>query len=362
MMTEDTILEKQFLGHVVRADREAMGFSQAELQRRVRELAIVNSNKLSEEVKAQLLATNNYYVKNDTGYVSVPISSKCISNIERGVTRYLYKPEVELIAIALNQDPERYFNLEINPLNLLTNNTTDDTQNSWFDKSIEFDPEYRQAGISILSFFSEVVTSEYADQDVRVGILQEGNTVTLRVETPDGLILKEIEKTLEKYGLVVMGNAPVESLSNNRDLIRDLKTKLEVTSLELRLRQENHIEHKKQYETRITSLEEQVKQLHSMIGYNLANYESLVGVIKSLVGNEQLIQKIESSLSVINSIVKSEYSEESERSLDKSIKDIENQSPGLVSRLVSSIETIPASVLANLVSPWVQSFFSSFPK
>lgn len=357
-------MKKQFLGHIIRADRETLGISQYELQRKVRDLSIEESDRLNDDQKKALLSSSDNALHFEGKYIYAPVSAKLISNIERGVARFVLKSELSLIARVLEQTPDKYEHYEINPMNLIDHGkvTVEEVTGDWFDRSIEFTPEYRQAGVSILSFFSEVVTSEYSDQDVRVGILQEGNKVTLRVETPDGKILKEIEKTLEKYGLVVMGSAPIESLSENRELIRDLKTKLEVTSLELRLRQENYLEQKKQFEERVISLEDQVKQLHCMIGSNLAHYNNLSEIIRSIVSNDKVERSLHKALDTIDKLAISEYSEESAKKFEASITEVERESPGLTKRLLTTIETIPASILANLLSPWVQSFLSSIPK
>ena len=346
-----------FLGHAIKKDRAVRGISQTELQRRICELAVIESEELNDIEKQALIESGHNYTLFKGEIISTAIPAKLISNIERGLARTTNEYELSLISRSMGFEHERYFGLEINPMNFIGDN-----DGSWFDKSIEFDAEFRQAGVTILSFFSEVVQSEFSDADVKVGILQEGNTVTLRVETPQGEVIKEIKKTLEKYGMVVMGNMPIENLSDNKELIRDLKTKLEVTNLELRLRQEAHLEHKKHYEGRILNLEEQVKNLHSMIGTNLANYTQLTEVVKSLVSDDAITQALGDALKIIDKIAISEYSDESSEELRASFKEIESKSPGIVRRLFQTIETMPASIASNLASPWVQSFISSLPK
>jgi len=352
-------MEKQLLGHVIRADRLSLGISQERLQQKVRILSIEDNEDFTKKEKEALKKSYSNYVNFNGKNLYVPIPSKLISNIERGISRSVLNYELSLISRALCLEEERYFGLEVNPMKFVNNDNYSGNinKNSWFDRSIEFDPEHRQAGVSILSFFSEVVKSEFSDQNVRVGILQDGNKVTLRIETPEGELLKEIEKTLEKYGLVVMGSAPIESLSENRELIRDLKTRLEVTNLELRLRQEAHLEHKEQYKNRIINLEDQVKQLHCMIGSNLAHYTNLTEIIRSLVADDRIIKTLGSALKIIDKISTSEFTEKSAKKLEDSLGEIEEKSPGLIKRLTQTMESVPASVLSNIASPWVQSFF-----
>lgn len=357
-------MTEKFLGHAIKKDRLEQGVTQAELQRKVRALSILEDDSLNEKEKEVLLAINENYTEHNGKTLWVNVAGKLISNIERGLARTISEYELSLIARALGLEAERYFGLEINPMKYInkTKGDVNNSDNTWFDRSIEFTPEFRQAGVTILSFFSEVVQSEYSDIDVKVGILQEGNTVTLRVETPEGEVLKEIEKTLETYGMVVMGNLPIETISDNRELIRDLKTKLEVTNLELRLRNENSIEQGKQYESRILGLEEQVKSLHNMIGSNLANHTQLTEIIKSLVKDEGTTKNLKKALKTIDQLATAEFTKDSADKMKASLNQIEQESPGIVGRLITTLESIPASILSNLASPWVQSLLTSLPK
>ena len=159
-----------------------------------------------------------------------------------------------------------------------------------------------------------------------------------------------------------MGSAPIESLSENRELIRDLKTKLEVTSLELRLRRENHLEQSKQYEGRVLNLEEQVKHLHEMIGSNLVHYTHFTDIIKSIVADDKIAKSLQTALDTIDKLAISDYTEDAAKKIESSLNQIEKESPGFVRRLIRTIEAVPASVLSNLASPWIQSLLISIPK
>ena len=80
-----------------------------------------------------------------------------------------------------------------------------------FTRTIVFEPQYRQAGISVLSYFGEVLQSKYPDTEVLVRIEQTGSTVTLIVESAAGEI-ERIERELNQYGLVVEGRLPPSAL------------------------------------------------------------------------------------------------------------------------------------------------------
>lgn len=230
------------------------------------------------------------------------------------------------------------------------------------EETIVFAPENKAAGVSILSFFSEVIETEFADRDVKFGITQNGNTVTLRIETPEGELLKEVEQALNQYCLAVVNKAPLESVSKYKELIQELKTRLEVTQLELRLRQEHALEKSKNYESRIENLETQLFRLHEQLSEHFHQSSNLIDTIRTLSRATQPSDAFLTAIKEIAHINKLEHSKEAECSLQHNLKVIEKESPGLISRLASTIESIPASIAANFASPWVQSIINSIPK
>ncbi|WNO11290.1 hypothetical protein [Teredinibacter sp. KSP-S5-2] len=357
-------IENMFLGHAIKNDRKGLQMSQAELQLKVRDLSIKGDPRLSDKEKELLLGQTGNFVSVGREYVSASVSAKLVSNIERGVARAVTRKELELIAEVLGTDVEKYLALEVNPLNLIGKETPAESfvAPPSFERVIEFEPEFRQAGVSILSFFSELVESEFGGQSVKVGIMQNGNAVTLRVETPEGELLKEVEKTLNQYGLAVMGKAPIESVSSNPQLVQDLKTRLEVTSLELRLRKESHLEQSKHYEARISSLESQIAGLHELVGNNLIQHNNLTETIRNISGAYNPSESFLKALSVIESISSQEKSKSLEHDLETSLGILENESPGILSRLARTLEGIPAGIAVNLATPWVQSIITSMPK
>ena len=90
------------------------------------------------------------------------------------------------------------------------------------ERSIVFPPEYQQVGLSILNFFSTVLKREYPEQKVHVKIVQEDLRIKLIIDPIDG-DRKIIEKTLENYGLVLVGQMSPEQFTDNNSLLLDLK-------------------------------------------------------------------------------------------------------------------------------------------
>lgn len=328
--------ENELLGIVVRQDREALGLTQDQLDRKL----FFNAHQF----KARTFAGG-------------------CGLIERFLRREISVNERKLLAHCLNQPTDRYLNLPTDPRKYIGKILAKKQKDSSkvLERSIVFPPEYKQAGVSILSYFSEVLTSKYPDEPAEVSISQNGNNVTLRVETREGKIEK-IEKTLEQYGLVVTGQLPMEKFTDDKELIRDLKTKLEVTSLELRLRKEAFLEQKTEYENRVGSLEEQVKNLYGLVSTGLQQANSLHEVIKNLASQAKLNAKAVSSLEKISDLAKETYSKERAQCLVQAFREVQAESPSFYQYLRSTLASIPGGIMGNLATPWVQGLINSLPK
>jgi hypothetical protein len=112
------------------------------------------------------------------------------------------------------------------------------------NRSIEFPPEYHSAGLGILSYFGTVLREKYPDQEAKVKIEQDGQTVRMIIETKDGN--KEIiEKALQEYELVVTGEKPPESLYDDALKVLEMKTELRVAYTRIE-GQKDLLEHKGQ--------------------------------------------------------------------------------------------------------------------
>ncbi len=100
------------------------------------------------------------------------------------------------------------------------------------NRSIEFPPEYHQAGLGILSYFGTVLREKYPGNTARVRIEQEGLRVRLVIESDNGD--KEIiEKALQEYELVVRGEAHPETLFDNKSRVLELKNELRIAQVRI---------------------------------------------------------------------------------------------------------------------------------
>ncbi|BBM03786.1 hypothetical protein [Microbulbifer sp. GL-2] len=95
------------------------------------------------------------------------------------------------------------------------------------NRAIEFPPEYHSAGLGILSYFGTVLREKYPEQEAKVKIEQDDLNVRMIIETKDGN-REIIEKALQEYELVVIGEKPPESLYDDALKVIELKTELRV--------------------------------------------------------------------------------------------------------------------------------------
>lgn len=100
------------------------------------------------------------------------------------------------------------------------------------DRCIEFEPEYFQAGLSILSYFGTVLRDKYPDEKATVKIEQHGLTVRMVVETSDGSI-ETLEKALHEYELVLKGEVNAEEFFLSPIKALELKTQLRMFELQV---------------------------------------------------------------------------------------------------------------------------------
>jgi len=157
-------------------------------------------------------------------------------------------------------------------------------------RSIEFPPEYHQAGISILNEFGSVLRTKYPDTKAKIRIEQDGLKVTMIID-PVGGSREVIEKELDKYGLVIKGQmTPEEYAPNNPLLVIELKSELrnahyriETQRDMLQLKEKEHDGRIQTLEQSNQSLKEEVQWLRHIVGTAIQTPHNIN--IKALGGN-----------------------------------------------------------------------------
>ena len=150
------------------------------------------------------------------------------------------------------------------------------TQNKTVIRSIEFPPEYHQAGISILNYFGTVLRKKYPDTQAKIRIEQDGLKVSMTVDPGNGT-RETIERALDEYGLVVIGKLAPEEFTDDRLLMIELKSKLRIAHNEIEMQkdllkyQDNRIRNQEIQINRFLSLMETA--FHRPISMNISQIQ-----------------------------------------------------------------------------------------
>ncbi len=106
------------------------------------------------------------------------------------------------------------------------------------ERSIKFPPEYKQAGVSILNYFAEILRKKYPESNATVQIKQDGLKVIMTIDPAEGE-RQTFEEELNRFGLVTTGKiTPEEYVGNNPLLLIELKSELRSAYNKIELQKE----------------------------------------------------------------------------------------------------------------------------
>jgi hypothetical protein len=226
-------------------------------------------------------------------------------------------------------------------------------------REIVFPPETQQAGISILNYFAVIIQEKYPDIDVAISIKQEADRVTLKILHPDGKE-EEITKTLCDYGLVVTGKMRADDFLEDKLKALALQHKLELAEMEIRQTRELLQYEKENSSSRIKSLEEDIKNLYSLLGQELSLKETLHERLLNLLelqisaGSENRLAEriVELSKSII---------QHDEQKTALILDDISTQDPDVFTKLCCWFyEGAFTGVIGNATYDWLKAIFQTF--
>jgi len=233
-------------------------------------------------------------------------------------------------------------------------------------RSITFEPEHIQAGISILSYFGEVLKQKYSDIEAKVRIERRDDTVTLVIESELGVIEK-IEKTLDAYGEIVTGSLPSSSLLESKvDIERlemKLEMKLEMSAMEIRHSQKiiNLYENDKYAtETRVSNLEQQVTTLHKLLGESLKGSNRIA--TSSLALSRSNTSLMEAHLQNIKELLSKAPSEANSEELIKNINRVADEDSSYLGAVRELFVNSVYGITGNSAYNFLISAINAIPK
>ncbi len=228
-------------------------------------------------------------------------------------------------------------------------------------RKITFSPGFTQAGIGLLSYFSEIISKKYPEMEVSVSIQQNGNTVTMSITHPDGK-REEITHTLNNYGLVLTGKLNPEDLLEDKIQVLALRHKLEITKMEVSQVKEILKLERDNSKKRIETLETEVDSLKSIVGVsmqaNQSTQEKLVDLFRLNIetNSENISLKRIGELSAA-------ITERNEPKAELILDDMSTNEPMTFQKLNKLItEGAISGVIGNSAFSWLVAIINSLPK
>ena len=330
------IYEKHF--DVIVADFEIGEFSCKDLITNVAKIEngpaiIALTDKGSEEIAVEIMRIGAY------DYILKPFNNQdLLERIDQVNTRRNLENEITRLNKLLAQD-----------------------EDGSIIRFIEFEPDDYQAGLSILSYFNTIVSQKYPNIKIKVKIEQEGPAIRMLVETPDGK-KEEVEKTLDEYGLVVLGQIPPEHLLSDPYEVIALKNKLEISALELRQSKEMYRLAESSNKARIDSLEDQVRHLNRHVSDGLRAVNKENDIVLKLLSNHQLTKEVLENIRLILSKFEVGFVSSDEQEVKRILNDIQLSNPKVLYDLQDYVRDSLVGVSGNFLYAWIMSFIACLPK
>jgi hypothetical protein len=249
------------------------------------------------------------------------------------------------------------------------------------ERTIEFAPEYYQAGVGLLSYFGEVLRQKDPTTTARVRIEQDGTTVRLHIESTRGDI-ETIERVLEKFALVISDQLSPESLFENRAFVMKLENKLELTKLEVKHEQDLRQLTDGLNTHRINSLEKEITALRNQLSSQLQQTGQVIelatlqassherihtalithseGIFKDLLreasGNQQLTEAVES---LHRNLLSGIAAVDIEDQLERALSTIKKEDAGFLSRIFTELKGAAYKASATSSLTWVTNWIAT---
>lgn len=227
------------------------------------------------------------------------------------------------------------------------------TRDGGIQRLIEFPAELRQAGISILSYFSEVLKQKYPDLEMAVRIEQFGTLVRMTINSPSGW-REFVERDLATYGDVVNGRAAPENLLHGELDILRLRNKLDLARVELEFEKRVNTLTLANSSSRISSLEYQLNQLHGVIAMSLAPREESIGDMAALLAQYSANEVVLQALRLLNSQLSKPSTLADREDVEVAAKTIRDSDPSVLRRVYDIFSSTGTGAAGTLLASWIE--------
>ena len=254
----------------------------------------------------------------------------------------------------------------------------DNPQVSRIIRSIEFPPEYHRSGITILSYFADVLRHKNLSEDVKVSIEQSGLNVSLVIESPTGQ-REQVERTLEAYALVVTGKQPIDTLTTDPYEVAELKSQLRIASAQIESQRDLLLVKNSEgadLKADLKDTKESVKRLEQRSDEDRARFMSLIETLAShnaalATGLKELAQQaaqaqnaaLSGALDNLYKVIERGVKEEDHDEVIQNLATIQQQDSGVFQRVYDVlIAGAMSGAAGNYLYAWLQAFIYGVPK
>ncbi len=219
---------------------------------------------------------------------------------------------------------------------------------------------YQQAGISLLHYVTRILAFRCPDVPVKIALIHDESFIKLRIEMPEHK-RAEVEAVVEDYSAVLKGAKPLNQLLSETAHIMELKQKLDLSALEIRITRDIIENPDPENINNIEALESDVRQFHQLIGRGLSQVQVVSAVITSLLEQER--HKVQAALLVLQKKMDHVISESDEGVIKEALATILEHEPQFFDQIQEAINHSGTSgkILDNLLS-WASSLSNVMPR
>ena len=234
-------------------------------------------------------------------------------------------------------------------------------------REIEFPPEYRHAGVTILASFSDLVREKYKDENVKISIQQENNKVILVIKSGSGELKERIVETLQSYGMVLSGAQPVESLSDDPYKVAEIKQQLRIAQVQLE-NQKELLEMERSHSTQLVKankhVEKNYKNMLKLVSESLSSAEERNLFLKTLLETslETQSELANDAIKTLIQLAESKPESVPQAEVKKQLNTIQENDPTAFSRIAMFGESSVAGAAGNALYSWILPIINTLPK
>lgn len=221
-------------------------------------------------------------------------------------------------------------------------------------RTITFEPHQIQAGIGLLSYFSEILKQRMVNDDNKVTIEQDGEKVRLSIKSQAGST-HTVEALLDDYGLVLSGDLPPEKFISDEVQLLSLRNKLDLAAIEIRHQKDILALTKSSYEGRIESMEDQLKHLKTTLSKSISSNKTAQKHVSSLIAKFGNGSSLDTKLVELSEKIDNGLSKADEADFKSTLRAVSEDNPVLAQEFLKLLKGPLEGVAGNIIYSWLPS-------